>query len=485
MSEKLQDHSAQKPSGSTATADAEGVPGAAGAPPSAPPAAGSASPRGGGPGAAVKNLHIMGLPFTVFLALFAVTAIGLYTDLLPMNFMSGLAIAMLLGGALMKIGNAIPVFGTFGGGPILCILIPAVLAFSGLVPENFATITDGFYNDIGFAELVVCGLIVGSLLSMDRKMLLKTGPRFFVPLLGGVIVTMLLIGGLGALLGFGFVDALFFVVGPIMGGGMAAGAVPMSEIYAARTGQDPAYFLALLAPAVMVGNMVCVLVAGVLNGLGKTRPNLFPGFNGRGQLLRSTGSAQTDVGGNENATRTLDETISRLGIGLVLAAGFFVFGELMGAVVPSLHPYVWIILGAAALKISGVLPERVEGAAADWYTFISKVWVPAVLVTISAGMIDFAAVIEIVTDPRYFALIVGTVLIAAVMAGVLGLLVRFHFIESSIAAGLGMADMGGSGDVAVLSASERMELMPFLQISSRIGGAIVIIILSVAGSFLL
>jgi len=81
----------------------------------------------------------------------------------------------------------------------------------------------------------------------------------------------------------------------------------------------------------------------------------------------------------------------------------------------------------------------------------------------------------------YLILCLVTVIGAFLGAGLVGKWVGFYPVESGITAGLCMSNMGGTGDVAVLSAANRMELMPFAQISSRLGGAIILII----GSLLL
>ncbi|MMZ62238.1 Citrate-sodium symporter [compost metagenome] len=55
---------------------------------------------------------------------------------------------------------------------------------------------------------------------------------------------------------------------------------------------------------------------------------------------------------------------------------------------------------------------------------------------------------------------------------------KFHPIDSMIAVGLSLGNLGGTGAIGVLSTSERMGMMPFATIANRIGGAIMVVVIS-------
>ena len=60
----------------------------------------------------------------------------------------------------------------------------------------------------------------------------------------------------------------------------------------------------------------------------------------------------------------------------------------------------------------------------------------------------------------------------------MGKLFGFYPVEGMLTAGLCMAKGGGSGDVQCLGAAHRMELMSYAHSSSRIGGAIMLVVAS-------
>jgi malate:Na+ symporter len=69
--------------------------------------------------------------------------------------------------------------------------------------------------------------------------------------------------------------------------------------------------------------------------------------------------------------------------------------------------------------------------------------------------------------------IVATVATIMGVGFVVGRWVRLYPIEAAIVNAC-HSGQGGTGDVAILTAANRMELMPFAQIATRIGGAITV-----------
>lgn len=174
---------------------------------------------------------------------------------------------------------------------------------------------------------------------------------------------------------------------------------------------------------------------------------------------------------------------------MLVSCAFFAFGfivakgwGLLGTGI-SIHAYAWMIITVAVFKIFQLLPEKIEIACYQWFQFIMKNLTGALLVGIGLVYLDLGTVIESFTL-TYLVLCLVTVLGAFLGAALVGRVVGFYPVESGITAGLCMSNMGGTGDVAVLSAANRMELMPFAQISSRLGGAIILLIGSLMLSLL-
>ena len=102
----------------------------------------------------------------------------------------------------------------------------------------------------------------------------------------------------GTLFGFGAQHTLFFIIVPIMAGGVGEGAVPLSVGYAAILHQAQGDLFAEVLPPVMLGSLTAILFSAGLNFLGKRYPHL----TGEGRL--QPGSRPELEAREEKAERT-------------------------------------------------------------------------------------------------------------------------------------------------------------------------------------
>jgi len=425
----------------------------------------------------MKGFTLAGVKLPMFIILAAIVFAAMYLGVLPKGMVGAFPLAIIFGAILNEIGNRIPIIKDYlGGGAIIVIFGSAALATYGVIPEATSTIITNFMKGEGFLSFYIAALITGSILGMDRNLLIKASIRYLPAILGGVILALGLTFLVGTIIGYGGKEAMLYIAIPIMGGGMGAGAVPLSQIFGEALQIDTGQMLSKMVPALALGNALAIAAAGLLNKLGKKKPAL----TGNGDLLLPS----ADTGEKEAAHKEEAEKISQaqqqkpeyivMGIGLLLSTAFFAWGKILGSFIP-IHSYALMIISVAVVKALGIMPREYEIGAFQWFRFIMVVLTPALLVGIGIAYTDLNAVINALSF-SYIILVMVTLAGAVLGAGIIGRLLGFYPIESAVTAGLCMANMGGTGDVAVLSACKRMELMPFAQISSRIGGAFMLIL---------
>lgn len=387
---------------------------------------------------------------------------------MPTGIIGAVGVMAVVGYILNMIGEKTPIVNQFfGGGAIVIIFGSSYIFHSGLVPHETSNTITTFVKGGGFLSFFIASLVTGSILGMDTNVLKKAALKYIPVILGGVAFAFLLAGIVGSFLGEGFFESVMLIALPIMGGGMGAGAVPLVEIMSGNTGMSAEILLSKMVPALAIGNAIAIVMAGLLDKLGR----FYPALTGNGQLMR--GSAEKkEVQEQEQPT-----SINVLGIGALLAITMFFVGTTLSNII-SMHTYALMIIFVASVKVSGLMPRELEKAAHAWYQFVVDNLTPALLVGIGVAYTDLDQIIASL-NLVYFLMVFATVLGAVIGTAIVGRLMGFHPIEASITAGLCMANMGGTGDVAVLAASKRMQLMPFAQISSRIGGAFMLILATI------
>ncbi|MFK7087652.1 2-hydroxycarboxylate transporter family protein [Chromobacterium violaceum] len=404
------------------------------------------------------------LPLPLYLSLAAIAVAAAIAHRLPNDLIGGLAVMMLSGFLLGELGKRIPVLKHIGGSAILCLFVPSALLGYKLFDPDMLKALAMAMKTANLQYLYIACLVVGSILGMNHKVLVQGFLRMFIPLLVGTLGAVAAGMLVGLLFGYTPGHTFFYIIIPILGGGIGEGILPLSIGYSETTRIPQAQIVATLIPAALIGNIVAILLAGLLNFYGKKRPR----FSGNGMLVK-TGEDREWLAAQHEAPINL----SLMGSGLLLTCSFFTLGSLFAPITGIPGPILMIIT-AALVKVSKVMPAQMELGAYQMYQFMTSNLTYAILVGLGTLFVPWNQMVASVT-PGYV-LLCAAIVLAMVASGFgIGLLLKMYPVESAIVAAC-HSGLGGTGDVAILSAANRMEMMPFAQISTRIGGASMIVL---------
>jgi len=365
--------------------------------------------------------------------------------------------------ACYELGRRIPVFRSIGGPVILVTFLPSYLVYAGIIPPSVSEPIVSFWKAGNFLYLFIPCIIVGSILSMDRAILVRGFLRIFVPLAIGSIVAAIVGVGVGVALGMDLFHTILFVVVPVMSGGLGEGVIPLTLGYADILHLPHGDLLAQAMPAVMLGNVCAIVLAGALSAWAKRRPDL----TGNGELMRGDdGLRPAAVPATENRFDVADIAAAGMVAVCLYSAGMFAQTrfDLPG-------PVVMLVLAVIG-KIGYAFSPSIERGAAVVYKFFASAVTYPLLFAIGVVITPWDKVVSAFNLPTLVT-ILATVSTMMAAAFVVGRKMNMHPIDTAIVVGT-HTGMGGTGDVAILSAANRMQLMPFAQIATRIGGAITI-----------
>jgi len=423
----------------------------------------------------LSQVRIFGLPLTLFALLASVVLIAHVTDTLPNNIVGGFGFMFVIGSLFGELGKRLPIFNKYiGGAPVMIFLVAAWFVHEGMLTQNEIDTVTYVMKDTDFLDLFIAVLITGSILAVNRKLLLKSLVGYIPTILAAVSGASIL-GILGGML-FGIpVDRIMMLyVLPIMGGGNGAGAIPLSEIYESVTGGSKEQYYSIAIAILTIANIVAIVAAAVLNTIGEK----FPSLTGNGELLRNS---NFDVQADAQAPKITPREIA---IGLMLATCIYTFASALSKeILPGfgdvkIHTFAYMVILVAIVNALGLCSEEIKEGAKRLSAFFSKQLLWVLMVGVGIAYTDLGEIINALTFVNVF---IATLIVCGAILGasVGGWLMGFYPVESSITAGLCMANRGGSGDLEVLAASNRMSLLSYAQISSRLGGGIVLIIASI------
>lgn len=411
------------------------------------------------------KIGIVPLPIYVLLVALIAAFVHLGNGKLSSDILVSIAILAVGGFTCGEIGKRLPIVKNLGAAAIFATFLPSYLVYAHLLPDPLVVSTKEFFKASNFLYLYIACIIVGSIVGMDRQALIKGIVKIFIPLACGVVTAAGFGTLVGTLLGLGTFHTFFYIIVPMMGGGVGEGVIPISIGYALITGGDQGSILAEILPMVMMGSLTCIVFAGLLNHLGMREPHL----TGNGRI---TAGGDDEIGDIRATVKgALDPTV--IGAAGVTAVALYLVGVLGQKLFDFPAPVSMLFVAFLMKATHAVSPQLQQGGQVISKFFATSVTYP-LLFSVGASITPWEKLTGAFTLLNVI-VVVSTVAILMTTGFFVAKRINMYPIDVAVVCSCSAAQ-GGTGDVAILSAANRLQLLPFCSIATRLGGASVVTI---------
>ncbi|MBP5836148.1 2-hydroxycarboxylate transporter family protein [Candidatus Phytoplasma meliae] len=463
-----------------------------------------------------QNKTIFGFKYLIFVV-FLLIAIGQICffhqegkiDKLWHPLITPLFLTMVFGCLFNFVGNQIPYLNKFGLGFLFCILVPSFLADCGIVPgEVVKRIDKAFFNKpsssdswgigINFAQFFVTIVTVSSILAIDKNLLKKSIVKFIPLTLIALFCSFLLVGGVGVLLDYHpprehgfisrnpFLDTIVYFCNPLTSGGTNLGITRFQETFAIvfknknsliTTAPDKIRSV-LIAPLILT-RLLAIMLGGILYKLfDKTI------YSGHKQLEINQITKTEDIKKLSSKAQQNDfkDSYQNLGMGMMIVFALYNVCMMLNQFLFKMDTMVYLIIVLIFIKRFDLLSLRYQNYVFHLSKFTVTNFTPAALVcfgvatnfqTLKASMFDFKIVIMVLVS------LLTVVLVAFLLAKKFG----FYPLEASLTAGLCSHSVGSMGHIGIMSTTDRMNLLHFAHIATRIVGPMIFVFMNLVFNF--
>jgi len=208
-----------------------------------------------------------------------------------------------------------------------------------------------------------------------------------------------------------------------------------------------------------MGSFTCIIYGGFMNHLGKLKP----GLTGEGRItpeghhigdLKSAASGAVDV--------------STIGAAGVTAVCFYLTGALGQKLFDFPAPVSMLFIAFLLKAVNAISPQLQQGGQVVQKFFASAVTYP-LLFSVGVAITPWEKLISAFTLSN-IVVVVFTVTTLVATSFAVARRINMYPIDVAVVCSCSAAQ-GGTGDVAILTAANRLTLLPFCSIATRLGGA--------------